>query len=1140
MPDGNAVQRVLPIIARPIPRAAVAAILGSVLVLVCSLVRAAAVPEWPGDSTALTRWTLRDGLPDNAINGVLVATDGYLWIATQSGLARFDGARIYTLDAEPASGLDRDPIRSLACDSEGSIWCATRQGVVRIRNGSALAVRESEGLAGDGTFAVRRAARGGVWIAGQRGVSWSDGNRTQAYTLLPAPNTTAFALEEMPDQRLFVGSNTGLFELDPATGEFREVWKPPGVSPESNATRVRHLSRDDEGRLWIGGAFGLYRWAVHDGAEAKFEPQGDLAPIHCLHREPGQGLWIGTGNRVLLKPPGETVPRPLFDLPRDSQVRCLAGSPDGSSWIGTDRAGLFRGSRVPAAVIDARHGLIHPEVHAITPGASDGVWFATEGGIQAYSTRAPAPGITLPSPGNGPLAPRTMAELSDGTVLMGSARSGVFFWRSDTRNWEPLPDWSAGPECHVMLAETNGVVWIGTSSGLTRVHVRLPSLASAPEARPASPPKPTSLITYRPGSTTLSVGAETWVVHTNRWFRREGEYDVRGNREAAQTALGEAVIQWALPDGLPSADVRVVRRDSRHTLWIGTRGGGLFALKPENLTVVQDPEEPDAPPVWSLFEDHEQLLWVGTGAGLRRVIDGRLQPLRHGPALPSRPVWQVLGDGRDYLWLLTDQGVVRVRRDDLVRLPSEPRDPIRRLILSDLDGTPSTQISGGSQPAGCTTPDGILWVPTHQGVVRVDPRLVEPPGEPPSVHIESVETGSEPASTNPAWLRWSGAGGARVEDLPWRGSRSGRGISPPPPTVTLPAEGGRSVLIRFSATAFGDPLRTRFRFRLVGHDPDWIEAGSERQAHYSNLRPGRYRFEVLAANRWNVWNRDGAALDLHVERRFTESPGFFIACGLLGAAVILQYLRQYRHRVRETQARRLAQREADFRLRLSQDLHDDFGSGLARILMLAGTARRSPNQDPAADGFFAKIEQVAHETSRTLSRFIWTVNARNDSLPGLLGYCARAAEDILRPANIALRLDFPPEIPEIPLPGEIRNELFLVLKEALNNAAKHSSATQVHLRFVPDRNVLRLEIHDNGKGLPHSVRMALRDAPPGSPATASDSRNSRSGLGGHGLANMFARVERLGGQLEIESRQDDGTLLELSVPYDQIRGHHRG
>jgi ligand-binding sensor domain-containing protein/signal transduction histidine kinase len=1080
---------------------------------------------------ALTRWTLREGLPDNEVTSVVPGADGYLWIATRSGVSRFDGYRFVSLSPERQPLLSGDAIKSMVADGNGALWCATKRGVARIQEGRAFLVRETNGLAGPAAGSVRPGSGGSVWVAGDRGVTRILEGRTTAYTNLPAPNTSALAIEEMPDGRVFVGLQTGLFNLDTGTGAYTRAWSSPAVPEDSDPPMVRHLCLDDEGVLWIAGNFGIYQLRNGRIDPLDSAPLREVASVSGLFHEPGNGIWVFAGHRVFHQPREGGGLRPAFELPKFSGVRCFSPGADGSYWIGTDRAGLFRATLLPAESFGSEAGFIHPEVHATAPRRKGGVWLATEAGLHAFDQRKVVESIPASAPG--PRSLRTVAELDDGSLLVGSTQEGVFHYALPERVWTRLPDWSADRQCSAIYGETNGILWIASKTGLTRIR-RLP----APEpvgSRVVTGPGPAEILTFRQGFSTIVSGPETWVMRTNAWFRRQGPYDVPGNREAVQTALGEAIVAQALPSGLPCSDIRVVLRDSTQRMWFGTAASGLHVIVGDEVRAMPRNGSLKDSPVWSLFEDPNGDLWIGTGTGLRMLRGETFHDFSKTPEVPRGPIWQILGDHDKYLWLFTSQGLVCADRAGLLRSTTDVTEPVVRLNLSDIDGMPSAQLSGQIQPAGCLTRDGRIWVPTRQGVTIVDPRLLAPPERPPAVHIESVILGSDEAPDPGEFLPWSGPANQRVGDLPWRSARNGRTRKPDDSPLILPAKSGRSVLFRFSACAFADPLQARFRFRLVGHDPLWIDGGAERQAHYSSLRPGRYRFEVMAANRWNLWNREGAAIDMVVEERFSETPWFYGACGGLILASASLVVVQRRRRATESLALREAEREAAFRLRLSQDLHDDFGSGLARILMLVGAARQAFSGSKALEDYLQNVERVAHETSRTLSRFIWTVNARNDTVRGLITYCSRFAEEVLRPAEIGLRLDLPAELPETPLRSETRNEIFLTLKECLNNVSRHSGAKHVYFRLVPHPVVLHLEIRDDGRGLPYETRILVRDLQAGVDiAQAPD----RSGLGGHGLASMFARLRRIGGELRIDSRPGEGTLVTLIVPHDPIRSHH--
>jgi signal transduction histidine kinase len=196
------------------------------------------------------------------------------------------------------------------------------------------------------------------------------------------------------------------------------------------------------------------------------------------------------------------------------------------------------------------------------------------------------------------------------------------------------------------------------------------------------------------------------------------------------------------------------------------------------------------------------------------------------------------------------------------------------------------------------------------------------------------------------------------------------------------------------------------------------------------------------------------------------------------------------------------------RARIAQDIHDELGASLTSIGLLADMGARHKANPVAVSKDLEQISQTARESVAAMDAIVWAVNPRNDSLDHFANYVTHFAKGFFAPTQIRTRFDLPPNLPAHPLPAETRHELFLLVKESFNNIARHADASEMRLQLACDENNLRLTVSDNGKGLPKE-------------------NGTRTG---NGIINLHARVQRLGGQLNIASADGAGVRLEFSMP----------
>jgi len=302
----------------------------------------------------------------------------------------------------------------------------------------------------------------------------------------------------------------------------------------------------------------------------------------------------------------------------------------------------------------------------------------------------------------------------------------------------------------------------------------------------------------------------------------------------------------------------------------------------------------------------------------------------------------------------------------------------------------------------------------------------------------------------------------------------------------------------------------RFRYRLVGLDKDWQESGTRRYATYSRLPAGDYTFEAEACDSEGGWDEDAAMLAVTVLPYFWQTWWFRIFSGFLLLIILFGGARYLENKRAQRQLARLEREHAieRERTRIAKDIHDDLGANLTEIALLSELAQ-SP--DAPTDEIRTDIHRIAgkaRKLTHSLDEIVWAVNPRNDTLDSFVTYTCLYAEDFLKTAKIRCRLKVPGDIPNRALATNVRHNLFLVVKEALNNIVKHAGATEVGVALSLRAAGFELQIKDDGRGFAGSQ-----------PAS------------GNGLANMRQRMEDIGGRFDLQSGPGEGTTITLAVNF---------
>src|SRR6185503_18437021 len=423
--------------------------------------------------------------------------------------------------------------------------------------------------------------------------------------------------------------------------------------------------------------------------------------------------------------------------------------------------------------------------------------------------------------------------------------------------------------CNALVADPAGGLWIGTDAhGLVRWD----------EAGFSSPIMPGGGAVW---ALAVEPAGRLWVgsyfdgvfaKHGSNWFHRGIEEGLINNRVYALAVardgavwigtdrgvsryVGDRFENFTTNHGFPAGAVRAIAQDASGDMWFGTVRTGLARWRHGRFELFTRADGLSRNSIRSLLADADGTLWIGTGgSGLSRWRDGHFVNFQVEDGLPDGLIVAIVDDGLGYLWFSSGQGIFRVAR---ANLESFARRETMRLectrYLKD-DGLMSMQCSDGS-PSGIRTSDGRLWFTSAKGLSVVNPRELRPNPVPPPVQIEEVLVDGKPQALPTATI-----------------------------PLTVPA-GRRRLEIRYSGLSFTAPDRVRFKQRLEGFDNAWQDAGEQRAASFQGLRPGNYRFRVIAANNDGVWNHEGASLAFSVQPELWQTIWFrgLVLLGCLGA-----------------------------------------------------------------------------------------------------------------------------------------------------------------------------------------------------------------------------------------------------------------
>ncbi|RFP17807.1 response regulator [Duganella sp. BJB488] len=763
----------------------------------------------------------QQGLANVTITEVNQDGDGFLWVGTQGGLARWDGYRFrnYQFNPDDPHTLPDNYVLAVRADRRGRLWVGTASGgLARYDPATDGFVRYNSantGLSGGAVADIVDDGDGGLWVGTDTGLDHLSGVDQPAQARIThfrhvegdagsLPADVVKSLCRDASGTLWVGTWKGLARFDPAAGRFTRVPLPA----RDPAPSLPVLFGASDGRLWM---------ATVDGAVWVRDPRtGKISPF-TVRRGPGGGVKLAS-------------------------VTDIGEGDDGEIWLGTDTSG--------ALVVDAASGGLRRVVHGGLAGEelSNGklfrdragaLWITVGDGVQQHPPRQAAVSIGRRRDGAAGLGdgePMTLAAIGAGRLWAGQQRAGVDLIEADTGRasaWRP--DGRAPPATvSALLAGGDGALWLAATSGLYRAD------RDGRHARRLAAPwlDPHLYVRALAGD-----GDSLWIGTSTG-----GLYQARHRAGAGLELLRHV-------EGLSALDVTVLRDGPGATLWVGTTAG-LNRVERASGAVLErlraDPANPAALShdyVSALYTDRRGRLWVGNGAGIdvmaaqagggwRRV---RRLDMAHG--MPDTNINSLLEDGQGRVWASTDSAIVVI-------------DPASFAVsvLGRADGVRYAPYWMGS---GVAVGDELAFGGTG-GVTVVRPERYQPWRWTPPVVVTEVRLGGQAAPP-------------------------GRYNGPAPATLLVRAE-ANSFALGFAALDFTAPELNRYAYRLEGYDRDWIAVdATHRLASYTNLPPGRYQLAIRGSNREGVWNERGLRIPVTVLPWWYQTWWFRAAAALLAA-----------------------------------------------------------------------------------------------------------------------------------------------------------------------------------------------------------------------------------------------------------------
>ncbi|HEX8615792.1 MAG TPA: two-component regulator propeller domain-containing protein [Telluria sp.] len=951
----------------------------------------------------------------------------------------------------------------------------------------AITLHHSSWTARDGAptiiFAMAQSDDGWLWLGASTGLFRFDGVRFERY----APRSGALnspgisSLLALPTGELWLGYRSGGIGLL-KQGALRHYGPAEGLPPASPSA----IRRDRQGRIWAATKLGLFRlvgerWEKMPG----FEKENNQP--HAILPDSRGRLWVGNVDNAWVLEPGATRFRqhPMqLDLSGN-----LIEAPDGTIWSNGGRNDSLeiveqppRGAQ-PLPRIGGQYSS-----HMLYDAEGERWLLRREGVERSFEVDGKTVVQRLtPQQGLSGYVVFTALEDREGNIWVAS-NSGLDRFRRTKLDVAALPLYYGG-EARAMAAADNGALW---TDGFF-----VPGPRSSPLPLAGMPSNALAELTCL--------------------YRDHDGVVWAGGHRAVSYLDGKSFTKLETPVDTDGRPVHAIAKEADGTLWISFNGGGTYERRDGQWRKVSPYADFASRGAMSIAAMPGGQLWLGfignrialrengafrlLGAAEGLQVGVVFQMVRHGAHtwiggdsgiayFDGKRFHTVLGvEGEKFLgvsgivasasgqlWLNGSAGISVIDADEIKRVVADPAYRVRFVRYDQEDGLTGTAPQMLPVPSAVAGSDGRLWFTTANSIVSVDPARLRRNALAPHVELRglSVEGKHYPATDG----------------------------------LRLPA-GTQRIELDYTALSLSMPERVAFRFRLEGQDAGWTAAGTRRNAFFTGMGPGHYRFQVQASNEDGVWSETGAVFTFSIAPTVTQTVWFRAACVLV-ALLLLWGLYRWRTRLLAARIQGRLQVQVDERERIARELHDTLLQGVqALILRFHLAATKVVGQEPVRQIMDSALDQAELMLQEGRDQ-VQDLRAHDHFQAGLARMLEREGQRLSAERGVAFALRESGRIRA--LPPLVAHEVYRIVNEAILNAFQHAKASKIEVELLFERKELTVIVRDDGCGLPAEV---LRDG----------------GLPGHwGLPGISERAERLGASVRWSSAPGQGSEMRLRLP----------
>ncbi|AFH50462.1 Putative periplasmic ligand-binding sensor domain protein [Ignavibacterium album JCM 16511] len=1024
-----------------------------------------------------TQLKIEDGLSQSTVYSIIQDKKGFMWFGTGNGLNKYDGYKFYIYSNNPSDSttISDNGIISMYEDNEGIIWIGTSAGNINRFD------RASE------IFSHKN-----ISDLVEKSVLPSDYYFDYPISFARNLSQTITAICEDLNHNLWIGTwGNGIIVIDKNFKLLNHFYSDLNDKKSSLPTnRIMDIQCDSDGNIWIATfGNGLLRADINDNKTYSIKITTYLSKststkgddfIIKVFEDRKKNLWIGTyysGFFFLSADEKKSgLQQAKFEHYKYSDndntlsnntVMYFDEDKEGNIWIGTLGGGLDRFNQKSKSFLNFKsdplkqNSIADNDVLSLCIDKSGIIWVGSHLGkgvtkIQRNTTKFNLIGFQ----------PNNPNSLNDGVVwAIHKDKRGLLWigtYKGGLNCYDPLRNKLlffknksnsklSSNHIRAIVEDSYENLWIGTYDGGLNIYNK-----NTGEIK---------VYMHNFGDTNSISGnqIQTILIDGDNYYIGTfgggiNKISINGNPFNRQLKFRKFIHKEDDENSVSDNRIYKIYKDEEGLIWICTYGGGVNLFNPESETFKKYPntaaekENMTANNMMTILRDSYNTMWTGTyGGGLFsfEIESARFTRYSVREGMPSAVVYGILEDRLKNLWISSDNGIFKY---DLIN-----KDFTRFDIK---DGLQSLEFSGG---AYLYSNDGIMYFGGINGINFFRPEEIKTNTFIPPVVISSVKVLDNIIKGEPSELN------LRYDE--------------------------NTISFEFASLDYSDPKDNLYAYILEGFDNDWQFTNSSlRIATYTNLSPGEYVFKVRGSNSDGIWNENYASITIIISPPFWKTYWFIVLASLF-TILILYYV--FTIRIKSQLA------IEKLKSRLAADLHDNVGSGLTEISILSEVASRKNVSGSSNE--LVKISELSRQLVDNMSDIVWVVNPEKDSLHDLIIRLKNSYSEILSSMSCELKIKDIQKLKKIKIPIDVKQNLYLILKEAFNNAIKHSRASLIQMSFETEDDFLKIILMDNGIGMDlNKINL------------------------GNGISNMNKRASAIGWNLEIDSKEGDGTAIVFS------------